>query len=72
MGKRSDFPDLESDIAKLTLEELNAEIARCKTRMKIAPTAHLHKAFFKRIVLLETKRESLFGVARPKRTLRAR
>jgi hypothetical protein len=40
--------------------------------MKIARTAYGRKASFGRIVRLEKERESRFGVAAPKRTLRAR
>jgi hypothetical protein len=72
MGRRSRVPDDIEDYAKLTLGELNAEIARCRSRMDIAPTAYLRKSFFKRTVRLEAYRESLYGIRAPKRTLRAR
>ena len=72
MGSRSDYPESDEEIAKLSLEELNAEIARCNQRMKIARTTYLRKESFKRIERLEIKRESLFGVPRVKRTFRAR
>ncbi|MBA3510678.1 hypothetical protein [Sphingomonas sp.] len=49
MGKRSGVLDHESDILKLSLEELDAEIARCEMRLKIAPTSYLRKSFEKRI-----------------------
>jgi hypothetical protein len=49
MGKRSGILDQEEDILKLSLCELDAEIRRCKGRLKIAPTSYLRKAFEKRI-----------------------
>ena len=49
MGKRSRVLDYEADIPNLTLAELDAEIARCRVRLKLAPTAYLRKSFEKRI-----------------------
>ena len=56
MGKRSRVPDRDEDIAKLTLEELNAEIARCEGRLEFAPSAYLKRVFEKRIHWLKTLR----------------
>ena len=70
MRNRSNVTKQEEDIAKLALDELNAEVARRQTRMKIAPTTYLRKAFFKRIVQLETERERLFGLPRSKYSYR--
>ena len=39
----------EADIAKLTDEELAAEIARCEVRLKLAATSYLRKSFTSRI-----------------------
>ena len=49
MGKRSGVLDHEEDILKLTIRELDAEIARCEMRREIAPTSSLRKSFEKRI-----------------------
>lgn len=49
MGKRSGVLDHEEDVLKLSLAELDAEIARCEARRKIAPSAYLRKSFDKRI-----------------------
>ena len=49
MGKRSGVLDHEADIAKLTDEELAAEIARCEVRLKLAATSYLRKSFAGRI-----------------------
>jgi hypothetical protein len=72
MGKRSGVPDHDDDLDKLTLDELNAEIARCKSRLDHAPTTYLRKAFFKQLTWLERYRESAHGIPAPKRTMRAR
>jgi hypothetical protein len=49
MGKRSGLLDHEQDLLKLTRPQLDAEIARCKMRRAIAPTAYLRKSFEKRL-----------------------
>jgi hypothetical protein len=49
MGKRSGVLDHEEDILKLTVQELDTEIARCEARFQIAPTSYLRKSFEKRI-----------------------
>lgn len=53
MGKRSGVIDHEEDLAKLTLVELDAEIARCRMRLKISPNRQLQKSFESRIHWLE-------------------
>ncbi len=49
MGKRSGVLNHEADVLKLTIEELDREIARCVTRVKISPSAKMTKLFQKRI-----------------------
>lgn len=56
MGKRSGVIDHEEGLAKLSLVELDAEIDRCRTRLKIAPTSQLRKSFESRIHWLEQYR----------------
>jgi hypothetical protein len=57
MGKRSGVIDHEDGLAKLTLAELDTEIARCRTRISLAPNSRLRKAFESRIHWLESFRE---------------
>jgi len=49
MGRRSGVIDDEGEILKLTLPEIDAEIARCEMRRGIARSAYLKKSFAKRI-----------------------
>ncbi|MFC3711444.1 hypothetical protein ACFOMD_02610 [Sphingoaurantiacus capsulatus] len=53
MGKRTGVLEHEADVLKLTLAELDAEIARCEMRLRIARTAYLSKEFEKRIHWLQ-------------------
>lgn len=53
MGKRSGIIDHEEGLAKLSLAELDAEIARCEIRRKIASSAQLRKRFESRIQWLQ-------------------
>jgi hypothetical protein len=57
MGKRSGVPETEEAVAKLSLAELHAEIARCLWGAENGGTSQGRKAFFKRLVWLETMRE---------------
>lgn len=45
MGKRGGVIDHEEGLAKLSLPELDAEIDRRRTRLKIAPTSQLRQSF---------------------------
>jgi len=56
MGKRSGVIDHEEGLAKLSLAELDDEIERCRTRLKIAPTSQLRKSFESRIHWLQRYR----------------
>jgi hypothetical protein len=56
MGRRTRISTDDEDIAKLTMEELVAEIARCERRLAIAPNAYQKKAFEKRIQWLKKLR----------------
>jgi hypothetical protein len=49
MGKRTGVLQHEADILKLTLADLDVEIARCEMRRKIAPTVYERRSFEKRI-----------------------
>ncbi|MGE0151773.1 MAG: hypothetical protein AB7R90_04095 [Reyranellaceae bacterium] len=41
MGKRSGVIDTEEELAKLSLAELDREIDRCRTRLRIARSSRL-------------------------------
>jgi len=53
VGKRSGVIDHEADLARLSVAELDAEIARCRTRLSIAPNQRQRKSFESRIHWLE-------------------
>lgn len=57
MGKRSGVLDHEKDLTKLSLAELDNEIARCKMRLRLAKTAYQRKAFESRVRWLVRFRE---------------
>jgi hypothetical protein len=69
---RSGTADSRSEIAKLSRAELDAEIHRCVTGVEIAGTSVGAKSFFKRLVLLESERESLYDVPAPRRKFNSR
>jgi hypothetical protein len=76
VGKRSGLPDGDEDLRQLSLEELNAEIARVHDRWRLSTgalaNAQHRKSLFSRLAWLETHREREYGVPAPKRTQRAR
>ncbi|MDP8912696.1 MAG: hypothetical protein M3N39_03860 [Pseudomonadota bacterium] len=60
MGKRSGVPDTDDELAKLSRDELEAELQRSKVRLTIAGSAKVAKQWHKRIHWLEsalTKRD---------------
>jgi hypothetical protein len=57
MGKRSGVIETEEGLARLSLAELDAEIARCKLRFQFAPNKRQQRAFEKRIHWLKRFRE---------------
>lgn len=61
-------PDTEEEVAKLTVDEVNAEIQRC---LDGAYSGGLgsegHKSFFNRLVWMENIREKLYGIPAPRR-----
>lgn len=66
MGKRSPVfartaADHQSDVLKLSLDELVTEITRCDVRRKIAPSTSLRKSFRKRIHWLRKIRARYYG-----------
>lgn len=61
MGKRSGVIDHEEGLAKLTLAELDREIARCRGRLVIAANTRQRKQFESRIHWLEAFRHRHHG-----------
>lgn len=53
MGKRSGVPDTAAEIAALSVEELEREIARVKSRLRLGTRSLVTKAFEKQLHLLE-------------------
>ena len=72
MGRRSGVADTEEDVAKLGLDELNAEIDRCLQGAEYAGSSQARKAFFKRLVWLEKMREKIHGIPATRRLWRSR
>jgi hypothetical protein len=70
MGKRSGLPETKEGVAKLTLEQLNAEIARCLSGAKRGGTSQGRKSYFDRLVWYEKMREELHGIPAPERRAR--
>ncbi|NYT40501.1 hypothetical protein HZY97_07020 [Sphingomonas sp. R-74633] len=54
MGKRSGVPHRDDELAALSLEELQAELARARLRLTIPTSAKMTKLFHKRIHWLES------------------
>jgi hypothetical protein len=57
MRTRSGITDNEESLSRLGAAELDKELARCRTRLKIAPSTQLRKAFESRIRKLERLKE---------------
>jgi len=72
MGKRSGVAETEEEVAKLTFDELDAEIQRCLHGSQQAGSSQSRKAFFKRLVWLEKMRETLHSVPATRRVWRSR
>lgn len=72
MGRRSKLPETKEDVAKLSLDHLNAEIERCLSGYNEGGTSQARKAFFDRLVWYEKMREEVHGVPAPSRRARRR
>ncbi len=72
MGKRSGIPTMGEDLTRLTLAELDAEIARAEHDLEHATISNNRKAFFRRLTWIEAYRETAHGVPAPVRRMRAR
>jgi hypothetical protein len=62
VGKRSGYPDTNAAVEALTLAELNREIQRSLIGYQLDGRGPAGKAFFKRLVWLETQRQRLHGI----------
>ncbi len=49
MGRRSGVPHRDEELAKLSNEELQSELARSRSRLSIAPSAKIAKQWRERI-----------------------
>jgi hypothetical protein len=65
--RRSGISETASEVAAMSEEELSTEIDRCKFGYENGGTSQGRKAFFKRLVWLESQREELFGIFAPRR-----
>jgi hypothetical protein len=72
VGKRSGMPETQAQVAKMTLAQLNAEIARCLRGFEQGGTSQGRKAFFDRLVWYERMREEIHGIPAPARRARRR
>ena len=59
-------------MAKLSLDQLNAEIARCLSGSTHGGTSQARKAFFDRLVWYEKMREEIHEIPAPSRRARRR
>ena len=72
MRNRSGVATTGEAVAKLTLDDIDAEIERYRAGMMRAGTGQAAKAFFKGLVWMEAQREKLHGVPAPQRDFRRR
>jgi hypothetical protein len=66
------MPDTKAQVAKMTLAQLNAEIARCLHGFEHGGTSQGRKAYFDRLVWCEKMREEIHGIPAPARRARRR
>lgn len=69
---RSGTADFSEEAARLPLSEIEAEIRRCLWGFENGGTSQGRKAYFKRLVWLESQREEVFGIDAPARAFRER
>jgi hypothetical protein len=70
MGRRSrsGVADTEEEVAKLTLDQIDAEIQRCLDgAFSGGQGSQGRKAYFKRLVWMEKMRENIHGIPAPRR-----
>jgi hypothetical protein len=67
MGKRVAMADSEEQVARLTLAQLNRQIAVVEWRFQNMGNTQARKAAFRRLVWYESLRESLHGIPAPAR-----
>ena len=72
MRNRSGMPETKADVERMTLPELNAEIARCLHGAEHGGTSQGRKAFFDRLVWYEKMREEIHGIPATARRARRR
>lgn len=72
MRTRSGGLKAQRKTERMSLDELDAEIARCLSRLRYAPNTRHVKTFRKEVSWLESRREALHGIPAAKRVIRAR
>jgi hypothetical protein len=72
MGKRSGVAETKEQVAKMTLDELNAEIERLLQMAYSGSRSAARKECLKRAVWLEQIREDIHGVTAKRRLWRDR
>ena len=72
MGRRSGVAETEEEAAKLSLDQLDAEIDRCLGGFEYGGSSQGRKSFFKRLVWLEKMREKMHGIPATPRLWRSR
>jgi hypothetical protein len=64
------MPETKADVERMTLPQLNAEIARCLHGIEYGGTSQGRKSFFDRLVWYEKMREEIHGIPAPTRRAR--
>jgi hypothetical protein len=72
MRSRSGIKSQQEDLSALTPADLEDEISRAEGGLQLAANAFSRKYFFRRLTWLEAYRETVHGVAAPRRSMRAR
>jgi hypothetical protein len=67
MRNRSGFAVSEDQLRRLTLAQLNQQIAHAEWRFQNIAKSQLRKDAFKRLIWLEAHREKLHKIPAPKR-----
>ncbi|HLQ19227.1 MAG TPA: hypothetical protein VK146_09610 [Tabrizicola sp.] len=67
MSKSSASKKIEGEASEMTLEQLNAAIARMRRGWETGASSQGRRSYFKELVALEAFREARFQIEAPKR-----
>jgi hypothetical protein len=67
MGKRAAIATTEAEVLRLTLAQLNQQIAKTEHRVNSVSNAALRKSAFRLLIWQEAQRETLHGIPAPTR-----